>query len=905
MSLPGQFSVNPAGAATYSIPISVPPGAAGMSPSLSLNYNSQGGNSLLGVGWSLGGLSSIGRCPQTVAQDGAIRPVFFDSNDRFCLDGRRLVVVTGSYGADGAEYRTEIDTYSKIISHGTVGTGPAWFEVHTKSGQTLEYGHSADSQIMAQAKSSVGIWAQNKVTDPKSNYYTIAYTNDTTNGQFYSSRIDYTGNATTGMAPYNSVQFVYADRPDKPPRFQAGSMTRVTVRLTNVRTFIRSSLVSDYRLTYQDSGFVRASYLSAVGLCAADGTCLPPLSLSVTSPETGGFDPVGVYPIPSGNVFGSSPTGSYTLVVGDFSGDGKTDYALIGSNAQYVFLSKGDGTFLEKDTGGLPNVFGTPPSNSYALVVQDFTGDGKMDYAFIGTNAQYVFISNGDGTFSERDSIIPNGWSFGTPPTITYDVVTGDFNGDGRGDYALIGNNGRWVFLSNGDGTFAATGEYPLTNGWSFGSPPRASYDVITGDFNGDGRGDYALLGSAGRWVYLSNGDGTFTPTGEVPLSNGWAFGSPPRAAYAVVTGDFNGDRLGDYALIGTNSQYVYLSKGDGTFLPVGTYPIPNGWAFGSPPTGSYSVTYGDFNGDGCTDYALLGNNGQWVFLSNGDGTFSQTGTLPLPNGWAFGSPPSTSYALVTGDLNGDGRGDYALIGSNSQYSYLSSGQPFYLVSSISSGIGAQTSITYQSTATASAPYQKGTDASYPIVDLQVPINVVTRVDVSNGVGGALSSTYSYAGAKADLSGRGMLGFRQMTMQDLQTGISKTTSYQQNFPFTGAVSSVTSSLSSQTISQKSFSYQATSTVFISGQPQTVSWPTGSPPYSVQLSQTVSSGSDLDGSTLPSVTSSSQYDAYGNATQVAVSTSDGFSKTTMNTYSNDPSLWYLGRLTRASATSVAP
>jgi hypothetical protein len=40
-------------------------------------------------------------------------------------------------------------------------------------------------------------------------------------------------------------------------------------------------------------------------------------------------------------------------------------------------------------------------------------------------------------------------------------------------------------------------------------------------------------------------------------------------------------------------------------------------------------------------------------------------------------------------------------------------------------------------------------------------------------------------------------------------------------------------------------------------------------------------------------------------QVSVSTPDGFSKTTSNTYTNDPTTWYLGRLTRATVTSVAP
>ena len=74
------------------------------------------------------------------------------------MDGERLVAISGSYGADGTEYRTEIDSYNKIISHGTAGTGPAWFEVHTKSGQVMEFGHTTDSLVLAQGKTTARSW---------------------------------------------------------------------------------------------------------------------------------------------------------------------------------------------------------------------------------------------------------------------------------------------------------------------------------------------------------------------------------------------------------------------------------------------------------------------------------------------------------------------------------------------------------------------------------------------------------------------------------------------------------------------------------------------------------------------------------------------------------------------------
>src|SRR5262245_6093117 len=200
-STPGGFRVTESGAAEYRIPIRVPPGIAGMEPKLALVYNSQAGNGLLGVGWNLEGLSSITRCPRTMAQDGVRGGINYDANDRFCLDGQRLMVISGTYGADGAEYRTERESFSKVISYGNAGSGPAWFKAWTKSGQIIEYGNTADSRSEAQGKTAVRVWAVNKVSDTKGNYLTVSYTEDNAIGDFRPSRIDYTGNAATSTAP--------------------------------------------------------------------------------------------------------------------------------------------------------------------------------------------------------------------------------------------------------------------------------------------------------------------------------------------------------------------------------------------------------------------------------------------------------------------------------------------------------------------------------------------------------------------------------------------------------------------------------------------------------------------------------------------------------------------------------
>jgi hypothetical protein len=97
----GELGVSAEGSANYSIEIAVPPGTTGVQPKLSLNYDSQAGNGALGVGFSLGGLSAISRCGKTLPIDSTISTVDYSANDRFCLDGQRLVPVSGSYGADG------------------------------------------------------------------------------------------------------------------------------------------------------------------------------------------------------------------------------------------------------------------------------------------------------------------------------------------------------------------------------------------------------------------------------------------------------------------------------------------------------------------------------------------------------------------------------------------------------------------------------------------------------------------------------------------------------------------------------------------------------------------------------------------------------------------------------------
>lgn len=267
----GQLNVEPTGAAVYNIPITVPPGIAGIEPKLSLVYNSQRGNGLLGVGWNLSGLSAITRCPKTLVEDGVKAGIKYDATDRYCLDGQRLVVSNGgTYGANNTEYRTERDSFSKIVSAVDTNTGLLWFKVTTKSGQIIEYGHTSDSAIEAQGKTAIRVWAMNKVSNVKGNYLTVSYIEDNANGQYYPDHIDYTGNATAvkPLTPVKSVKFVYdATRTDTTPLYEQGSLIKTTVRLANIQTYAGSKWIKDYQLGYELSAPTQRSRLKTLTEC--------------------------------------------------------------------------------------------------------------------------------------------------------------------------------------------------------------------------------------------------------------------------------------------------------------------------------------------------------------------------------------------------------------------------------------------------------------------------------------------------------------------------------------------------------------------------------------------------------------------------------------------------------------
>ena len=66
-----EFMVTPMGQANYEIPIPALPGTGGMTPKLSVNYNSSTKSALFGYGFDLKGLSMVSRVPRNKFNDDA------------------------------------------------------------------------------------------------------------------------------------------------------------------------------------------------------------------------------------------------------------------------------------------------------------------------------------------------------------------------------------------------------------------------------------------------------------------------------------------------------------------------------------------------------------------------------------------------------------------------------------------------------------------------------------------------------------------------------------------------------------------------------------------------------------------------------------------------------------------
>jgi len=349
-----------------------------------------------------------------------------------------------------------------------------------------------------------------------------------------------------------------------------------------------------------------------LGLAIANG------SLTVLVPEAGGDFPHDTSFYAGG--------GLYSIASGDFNGDGHPDLVAADQNSASIsiLLGNGDGTFQ-------PATYYQAPKAA-TVAVADINGDGKPDLVISGApnitspSTITIMLGNGHGQFG---SPLP------TPATNARFFAVGDFNHDGKPDFAVSTSTGLVILLGNGDGTFQSPIQVPAVT--SPGS-------LAAGDFNHDGKLDLAvaILHSSTIAVLFGNGDGSFQP----PVN--YAVGDDPSS---IAVGHFSGPDSRDLAVVNYGSPFLYgtvsvlLNNGDGTFKGAVNYLVGAGPQY---------VAVSSFNAAGKADLAVanLWSNAVSILPGNGDGTFQ----API----SF-SVPATPYALALGDFSGGGKADIAV----------------------------------------------------------------------------------------------------------------------------------------------------------------------------------------------------------------------------------------------------
>lgn len=303
----------------------------------------------------------------------------------------------------------------------------------------------------------------------------------------------------------------------------------------------------------------------------------------------------------------------------DLDGDGDRDLVLGAQWTTTVFRGNG--------LGGFTRV------NRYLArtdVVADMTGDGRVDLV-----AGPASVAPGTNTaaFIAPTELI----SMADTAADLYDA-TADFDGNGLKDYALYGmptatsQINPLLVQSNGSVTFGPTSA-AITQ----------TYDVVAGEFTGDGKPDLAMVHGAFMGVDLGIAAGSGAGGIGAWTTQNVTFPYTTK----LVAADFNHDAIDDLLLYRAGAANFAIAFGTGS-----SFGSPQSYT--SPKFGSVAVA--DISGDGVPDVIVAGVNAFSteidVYLATGTGALRSPITIPV----------ATTGMIALGDFTNDGKPDLVFL---------------------------------------------------------------------------------------------------------------------------------------------------------------------------------------------------------------------------------------------------
>ena len=658
----GTVDVSALGGAVYSIPIQVPEGMGGIQPNLSIVYNSQSGNGLLGWGWNLGGLSAITRVGQTNYHDGKVTGVSLDYHDRFALDGQRLMVLDGAtYGSNNAEYRTEVDGMSKIVSYTESDiNGPKYFKVFTADGLIMEYGNAVNARIVhnnaADALPVVIIWLLNRVEDRDGNYMVYNYLIDHNNHNYKLDNIQYCANSNVtdvGMTDrgtkYGIDFHYYENRVDKECFTIGNHVLYQPWLLKDISIYHWSQPLSKYEFEYEEnSGQLNSCYfynrLKKIHYEYEDAAVIPTLiewdncPTEINNPSNPYCHDFYLTHVDFNDL--QRTFLNNVKFSGDFNGDGFSDVIVVGqANSDNNNDERIVDSALEKSVVRGMRIYlneGHNKSNenvgSSNFRIAEFTIFGQQTNTINLTNVNWIYVCdfNGDGlddivTFGQHSSY------FGTQKTVTVEALKSVILGDGTWTLERI------LFDDNS-----------VSACWFMYIGALQSATLLTGDFCGRNRDDLIVARNSGhsrRFYYLSYDE-----------ERNQFYSSESAADWKGVTYatcDYDGDGKTEvwFADEGQPGKLVKLylnSNGQYTYYQIRQCFDSNCRLF-----------TGDFNGDGNADFLAYHAGRQvegWEIVLGGVETsdFSFDVSDAMVNFAGGGDPGNYSYDFETRETNED-----------------------------------------------------------------------------------------------------------------------------------------------------------------------------------------------------------------------------------------------------------
>lgn len=747
----GKASVSSTGAALYQIPIKVPEGVNGIQPQISVNYNSQSKNGVVGYGWSFTAFSAITRVGTTFAYDGHTDYVKMSASDRLMLDDQRLMLVSGNDLTLGAVYLPHIDDHRKI-QYTTINSRDA-FIVKSKDGLVYEYGSTTDSRITDEENAGVLVWLLSKVTDRYGNYMRYIYADDDNLGDIYIKSIEYSGNTTTGTSPSHRIDFLYSTREEMVVSHVMGTPIAQLALLTGISITTGSTVMKEYKFNYSYDGLY--SQLTEIEEYGQNGSRYNSTIISwkdaadsYIKKRAHIYEGTGIdqYTIESGANFNSN---GRALFYADFDGDGRCDVmeypttiAENDSAVLYVMLSNMQ----------LAKKCVIPYARNEHFFYSDLDGDGDTDLIksteYQDRTLHYIYKFNGT-TFVNPDNIYIYATKLG--------LQIGDFNGDGRNELLTADCE-----LYDGNTTLLASGGIME---WDDEYTQNSPTDIRLLDFNGDGKSDILVVSTEGSQVYTLSGNKFVS----VPSFDG----DIPFSGTVETYADFNGDGCSDIFTRSSGSHDIYTSTS--------SYFLHRSAEVG----GLDYLTRGplriaDLNGDGRDDILALADNGYlniWEF----DGIRFQRYTVEYEmDENTYNKICNYPSFMGVADFDGNGRCEIFLADHLDAYTIMHlENRHMPHVDCIVDGYNQVVQFEYAPLTSISCYTETNKNLAYPLSRSKFPLYVVKTMLNRDRLGGDYTRTlsYEYEDICIHRAGKGILCFKGITETDESKNIKKKSIY--------------------------------------------------------------------------------------------------------------------------------